>query len=115
MDPDRVPLVRKRPEMAISSIMWKSTFEGNAYVFNNEFPSGKAVVISTQCNRDAMRHENISENKRCETYMNRQDAQASVGSAIKGSAWCIKAGLGHSVVLGMEREQDCVSRGGALN
>ena len=47
--------------------------------------------------------------------MNRQDAQASVGSAIKGSAWCIKAGLGHSVILGMEREQDGVSRGGTLN
>jgi hypothetical protein len=64
MNPDGVPLVRKRPERAVSSIMWKSTFEGNAYVFNNEFSSGKVVVISTQCNRDAMRYEDISENTR---------------------------------------------------
>jgi hypothetical protein len=36
-------------------------FEGNAYVFNNEFPSGKVVVISAWCNRDAMWYEEISE------------------------------------------------------
>jgi len=60
-------------------------------IFNNEFPSGKVVVIGTQCNRD----------------------EASVDSAPKRSAWCIKAGLGHRVVLGMERERDGVSRCGA--
>jgi hypothetical protein len=59
MDPDGVPLVRKRSEKAVSSITWKSIFEGNAYVCNNEFPAGKVVVISTQSNRDAMRYEYI--------------------------------------------------------
>jgi len=60
-------------------------------VFNNKFSGGEVVVISTQCNRD----------------------EASVSSAIKGSAWCIKAGLGHRVVLGMELERDGISRRGA--
>jgi hypothetical protein len=71
MDPDGVPLVRKRPERAVSSIMWKSIFEGNAYVCNNEFPAGKVAVISTQCDRDTMRYEDISENTRCERHLKR--------------------------------------------
>jgi hypothetical protein len=50
----------------------------------------------------------------CDKYLDRWDAQASVGSAIKGSAWCVKAGLGYSVVLGMELERDGVSKRGAL-
>jgi hypothetical protein len=45
--------------------MRKSIFKGNTYVSNNDFPSGEVVVISTQCNRNAMRYEDISENTRC--------------------------------------------------
>ena len=45
----------------------------------------------------------------------RYDVQTSINSAIKGSAWCIKAGLGHSVVLGIEFERDDVPSRGALN
>ena len=59
MDPDRVPLIGKRPERAVSSIMWESIFEGNTYVGNNEFTGGKGVVISTQRNRDAMWYDDI--------------------------------------------------------
>jgi hypothetical protein len=94
--------------------MW-GIFEGNTYVFNEEFPVGEVVVRSSQCNRDAMRYEDISENVWCDKYLERSDAQASVGSVVKGSAWRVKAGLGHSVVLGMERELDGVSRRCALN
>ena len=36
------------------------------------------------------------------------------GFPIKGSTWRVKAGLGHSVVPGMELERDGVSRRGAL-
>ena len=55
-----------------------------------------------------------SENMRCEIYLDGQNPQASIGSAIKGSAGCFKAGLGHGVVLGMELERDGVSNRGAL-
>jgi hypothetical protein len=115
MDPDGFRLVRKGSERTVSSIFWKSIFEGNAYIFNQEFPSGEVVVISTQCNRDATRYEDISEKTRCEIYLNRSNAQASINSTIKRSAWSVKAGLGHRVVLGMELERDSVSRCGALN
>jgi hypothetical protein len=57
MDPDRFRLVRKGSERTVSSIMWKSIFEENAYVFNNETLSGKVVVISARCNKDAMWYE----------------------------------------------------------
>jgi hypothetical protein len=69
MDPDRVCLVRKRSETTVSSIM--GVLEVNAYIFNNEFPGGEIVVISPRCNRDTMRHEDISENTRCEIYLDR--------------------------------------------
>jgi hypothetical protein len=45
----------------------------------------------------------------------RWDVQASVGSAIKRSARGVKAGLGHSVVLGMELERNGVSGRCSLN
>jgi len=49
--------------------MWEENgFEGNAYVFNNAFPGGEVVVISTRSN---MRYEDISENTRCEIYLDR--------------------------------------------
>jgi cytochrome b involved in lipid metabolism len=46
-------------------------FEANAYIFNNEFPGGEVVVISTQCNGDAIRYEDISEKTQCEIYLDR--------------------------------------------
>ena len=46
--------------------MRKSISKGNAYIFDNDFPSGKVVIISTQRNRDAMWYEDISENTRWE-------------------------------------------------
>jgi hypothetical protein len=92
-------------------------FEVNAYVFNNDFPSGEVVVSSTQCNRDAMRYKNMSEKTRCEIYLDIwiENAQASVESSIKRSAWTVKAGLGHCVVLGIELERDGISGLGGLN
>jgi hypothetical protein len=69
MNPDRVCLARKRSETTVSSIM--GVFEVNAYIFNNEFSGGEIVVISPWCNRDTMRHENISENTRREIYLDR--------------------------------------------
>ena len=83
-------------------------------MFNNEFTGGEVVVISTQCDGDAMWYEDKSENTRCEIYLDGQNPQASIGSAIKGSAGCFKAGLGHGVVLGIERERDGVSNRGVL-
>ena len=61
-----------------------------------------------------MWYEDVLETPR-EILDTRWDLQASVGSAIKRSARGVKAGLGHSVVLGMELERDGVSRRGALN
>jgi hypothetical protein len=43
-------------------------FEVNAYVFNNNFSSGEVLVISTQCNRDAMWYEDISEKTRYDIF-----------------------------------------------
>ena len=44
----------------------------------------------------------------------KQDAQASIASARKGSARIIKAGLGHSVVFTLERELDFFPNLGVL-
>jgi hypothetical protein len=65
LEPDRLCLIRKRSKRTVSSIMGK-LFQVNAYIFNNEFPSGKVVVSSIRCNRDTMWYENISESRRCE-------------------------------------------------
>ena len=66
MDPDGFRLVRKRSERPVSSIM--GVLQVNAYIFDNEFPGRELVVRSTQCNRDAMRYEDISEKTRCEIF-----------------------------------------------
>jgi len=42
------------------------------------------------------------------------DAQACVDSANKRGAWCVKAGLGHGVVLLMENKRDALSSFGGL-
>jgi hypothetical protein len=67
MDPDGFRLLGKRSERTVSSVMWR-VFEGNTYIFNDEFTGGEVIVISSQCNGDAMRYEHISENMRCDNY-----------------------------------------------
>jgi hypothetical protein len=65
MDPDGLRLLRNRSERIVSSIMWR-VFGDNAYIFNDECTGREVVVISSQCNRDAMRYEDISENTWCD-------------------------------------------------
>jgi len=70
MNPDGFRLIGNRSERTVSSIMWRE-IEKNTYVFNNEFPRGEVVVISTRCNGDTIWYEDISENTRCEIYLDR--------------------------------------------
>jgi hypothetical protein len=65
MDPDGFRLIGNRSERT-----WRG-IEKNAYIFNNKFPCGEVIVISSWCNRDAMRYEGVSENTRREVYFDR--------------------------------------------
>jgi hypothetical protein len=57
--------------------------------------------------------ETPSEKKKTRVVIN-YDAQASVESARQGRAWLSKAGLSHTMVLGVEGEVDNVSHRGRL-
>jgi hypothetical protein len=56
----------------------------------------------------------VKKNYSVKNFLGRQDAQASVQSPSLGSAWCIKAGLSYSVIVGSEGKQNGVSRRGGL-
>ena len=58
IDPDGFRLVGIRSEKMVSSMM-RRVLEGNAYVFNGDFPGGEVIVRCPQCNRDAMWHEDV--------------------------------------------------------
>jgi hypothetical protein len=58
--------------------------------------------------------ENPSKNIQCEEILDRRNAQASVQSPNLGSAWCIKAGLSYSEIVGSEGKRNYVSRRGSL-
>ena len=58
MDPDGFRLIGNRSERTVSSIMWRG-IEKDAYVFNNKFPGREVIVMCPQCNRDAMRYEDM--------------------------------------------------------
>ncbi len=111
MDPDGFCLVREQLERTVSSIMRWEIVQGNAYIINNEIPDWEQR--RPQCNRDTIRCEDIRKHAMSQ-YLDRQGAQASVHSAIKRRAWCVKAGLGHTVVLAMENERDALSHLGGL-
>ena len=70
MNPDGFRLTENQSERTVSSIMWRE-IEKNAYVFNNKFPAGEVIVRCPECNRDAIRYEDRSENTRCEIYLDR--------------------------------------------